>query len=287
MDFESFFEKIGLAEVGRESFRQIHSRCADADFSQRFDRALAEYEKGDDEFAAYLEVFAEQEQLPVEVLNMYIYLRKCEYAWKQFREKGIDDAVFYDSANAFSVCGQFLLEREGIYGVSRSPHRKWMRHFFNIEIFRLGRLEFEVIQSAYDVEIDDHKISPGAPCISVHIPRGKLSDEACEEAYTQARAFFKKHYGMNTCFFFCTSWLLHPWLSEDLGPSSSIVNFQSKFKILALHEGPDSIRQMIQWAFLHPCKNINDYPEDTSLRRAAKRRLQENLPLGEATAVRL
>lgn len=287
MDFELFFDKIGLAEAGRESFRQIHKRCADAGFAQRFDRALQAYDQGDEAFAAYLEVFAQQEQLLVEVLNLYIYLRKCEQTLKQYREKGIDDTVFYDSAHAFAVCGQFLLERTGIYGISRSPHRKWMRHFFNIEIFRLGSLEFEIIQSPFDAEIDGHRISKGDPCISVHIPRGKLNEDDCEESYALARVFFKKHYGMDTCFFHCISWLLHPWLSEDLGPGSSVVNFQSKFKILALHEGPDSIRQMIQWAFLYPCENVDEYPEDTSLRRAAKRRLKGNLPLGEATGVRL
>ncbi len=287
MDFELLFDKIGFAETGRESFRQIHRRMANAGFAECFERSLAEYEKGDSEFAAYLDVFAQHEQLPVEILNMYIYIRKCEQALVQYRERGISDTVFYDSASAFTVCGEWLLEREGIYGISRFPHRPWMRHFFNIEIFRLGRLEFELIHSQYDVELGDHKLRKGDLCISVHIPPGKLSEEACEKSYGLAREFFKKHYGMDTCFFFCTSWLLHPWLSEELAPESSILNFQRKYLRLALHEEPDNILQMIQWTFLHPCENINDYPEDTSLRRAAKRRLQENVPLGEATGVRL
>ena len=287
MDFELFFNRIGLAEEGRNSFWEIHKRCTNADFSQQFDRALDAYDEGDKAFAAHLEVFAQQEQLPVEVLNLYIYLRKCEQALAQFREKGIDDTVFYDSAHAFSVCGQFLLEREGIYGISRFPHRMWMRHFFNIEIFRLGSLEFELIQSSYDITLNNHTLHKGDPCISVHIPRGKLNEEACEKAYALARDFFKKHYGIETCFFFCTSWLLHPWLSEDLAGGSAILDFQKKFAILTLHETEASINQMIQWAFLHPCKNVDDYPEDTSLRRAAKRRLKHGLPLGEATGVRL
>lgn len=287
MDFELLFDRIGFAEIGRESFRQIHRRTADAGFVKRLQYAFAEYEKGDAEFAAYLEDFAQHEQITAEILNMYIYIRKCEQAFMRFREKGIDDEVFYASASAFTVCGEWLLKREGIYGISRSPHRAWMRHFFNIEIFRLGRLEFEYMHSNYDATIDGHTLCKGDPCIGVHIPRGKLNAQECEHAYSLAREFFRKHYGMDTCIFFCVSWLLHPWLSEDLSPNSGIVDFQKRYTLLALHETPSSIQQMLQWIFLHPKENMDNYPEDTSLQRAAKRRLKNSLPLGEASGIRL
>lgn len=287
MDFELLFDRIDFAEIGRDSFRQIHRRTADAGFAERFRCALAEYEKGDAEFAAYLEDFAQQEQLPAEILNMYIYIRKCEQALVQFRERGIADDIFYASASAFTVCGQWLLEREGIYGISRWPHRAWMRHFFNIEIFRLGRLEFEYMHSEYDAEINGLTLRKGDPCIGVHIPRGKLNTQECEDAYGLAREFFKKHYGMDVCIFFCVSWLLHPWLSEELGPNSGIVDFQKRFQLLGRHEGPENMRQMLQWIFLHPNEDPANYPEDTSLQRAAKRRLKNGLPLGEASGIRL
>lgn len=287
MDFELFFEKIQFAQVGKDDFYKIHARSNSPAFADSFQQALKEYEKGDEDFAAYLEIFAQQEQLSVEILNMYIYLRKCEKALEQFRARGIDDSVFYDSAYSFTVCGDWLMKHEGIYGISRSPHRKWMRHFFNIEIFRLGRLEFEYMHSGYDAEIDGHILRKGDPCVGVHIPAGKLSTAECEEAYALARKFFKQQYGMDTVIFFCVSWLLHPWLGEDLAPNSGIVDFQKRFKLLAVHETPQSMQQMLQWAFLHPCENINDYPEDTSLRRALKKRLLENRPLGEASGIRL
>ena len=287
MDFELFFDKIGFAEIGREDFRRIHSRIIDPSFARNFLQSLEAYDKGDEAFAAHLEVFAAQENLPVEILNMYIYLRKCEQALAQFRAKGISDQVFYDSAASFTVCGQWLLDHEGIYGISRSPHRKWMRHFFNIEIFRLGRLEFEYMRSGYDAEIDGHALRKGDPCVGVHIPAGKLNAAECEEAYDLARDFFRKHFDMENIIFYCVSWLLHPWLGEDLSPDSGIVDFQKRFKIIDLHETPESIKQMLQWAFLLPCENVNDYPEDTSLRRALKKRLLENRPLGEASGIRL
>lgn len=287
MDFELLFEKIGFAQTGRESFRQIHRRMADANFAERFARSLAEYEKGDSEFAAYLDIFAQQEQLSAEILNMYIYIRKCEQALEQFRTRGIDDDVFYASASAFSVCGEWLLAREGMYGISRWPHRPWMRHFFNIEIFRLGRLEFEYMHSKYDAEIGGHILRQGDPCVGVHIPKGTLNAQECEDAYALAREFFKKHYNMDVCIFFCVSWLLHPWLSQELGANSRIVDFQKKFQILARHEGPDSLKQMLQWIFKNPNDDPDNYPEDTTLQRAAKRRLKEHLPLGEASGIRL
>lgn len=287
MDFEFLFEKIGFAETGRESFRQIHRRTANPSFRKSFERSLAEYEKGDAEFAAYLDIFAQQEQLPVEILNMYIYIRKCEQALEQFRARGIDDGVFYASAASLSSSCQYLLDRQGMYGISRWPHRPWMRHFFNIEIFRLDRLEFEYMHSKYDAEIDGHILRKGDPCIGVHIPKGTLNAQECEDAYAVAREFFKKYYGMDTCIFFCVSWLLHPWLSEELGADSRIVAFQKNFKILDRHEGSDSLKQMLQWIFKNPNDDPNNFPENTSLQRAAKRRLIEGLPLGEASGIRL
>lgn len=288
MDFEKLFQEIGLAEEGIETFYTIHKRSQDPVFEAAMEKAYAAFDESDEAFAAYLDTFAAQEDLAVEVLNLYIYLRLCERTLAIYRQRGIEDAVFYETAQDITLSCRYLVERTGVYGISVRPHRNWLRHFFNIEIFRFGRLQFELISSKWDVEIAGHQVHIGDTILSTHIPRyAKFSDALCEESYARAREFFKKHFGIKTCVFFCASWLLHPWLSEALTSDSSIVKFQSKYTIIELREDPGEVGAMIRNIFLSECDNIDDYPEDTSLQRIVKEKLRRGDPMGAAAGIRL
>ena len=288
MDYALLFDKIDLAQEGRTSFYQIHSRTADPRFAETLAGAFQAFDDGDEAFALYLEKFAQQEQLPVEVLNLYIYLRLCKRAMEGCRSKGIADDVFYETAQDLALASRYLQERTGIYGISQKPHRNWLRLLLTNRIYRLGRLQFELYESKYDVQLGDVKVSVGDPCLSVHIPRyASFSEELCEASYARAREFFNTYYGMETCIFFCGSWLLHPWLKDSLKPDSTIVNFQSKYKIVAKFETDNELLNIAKNIFLHICENPEDYPEDTSLRRIYKENLRNGVAMGTARGYRL
>lgn len=288
MDFEKLFQEIQLAEEGKETFCAIHKRSKDPAFEAAMEKAYAAFDESSDAFSACLDTFAAQEDLAVEVLNLYIYLRLCERTLALYREKGIDDSVFYETAQDITLSCRYLKERTGVYGISVRPHRNWLRHFFNVEIFRFGRLQFELISSEWDIEIAGHQVHRGDTILSTHIPRyAKFSEELCEAAYTRARDFFKKYFGIETCVFFCASWLLHPWLSESLNPNSSIVKFQKRYKLIELREELDEVNSMLKNIFFSLCDNIDDYPEDTSLQRIVKEKLRRGDPMGAAAGIRL
>lgn len=288
MNFPLLFEKIGLTQEGKDSFYHIHKRTEDPAFREKLCGAFAAFDQGDQVFAAYLEEFAQQENLSVEVLNLYIYLRLCERALEGCRAKGISDETFYETAQDISLACRYLQERTGIYGISQTPHRNWLRLLLTNRIYRLGRLQFELYESKYDVQLGNVKVSVGDPCLSVHIPRyASFSEELCEASYARAREFFKTYYGMDTCIFYCGSWLLHPWLSDCLKPDSTIVNFQSKYRIVAKSETDNDLLNIAKNIFLHICENPEDYPEDTSLRRIYKENLRKGVVMGTARGYRL
>ncbi len=284
MDFDKLFKEIGLADIGIESFYSIHKRASDKHFCDRLVLADILFKRGDDLFYPYLQEFAKDEGLAEEVLNLYIFLRKSERLLEEFKERGYGEELFYSSMRSIQISARYYYEKCGIYGTSPT-HRVWFRRLFALGMFRFERLEFEPITSAYDVEIDGKTIKKGDFCVTVHIPRyDPLTKELCEKSYAEAREFFKKHYGVETLFIFCNSWLMHPWLSECLGENSKIASFQQGYKLLDVADSPDAV---IAWAFPEKCENPDDYPENTSLQRAAKERIKKGLPLGYAAGVKL
>ena len=60
-------------------------------------KSLEVYEEGDSPFGEYIAEFAARENVQVEELNFYIYIRKCEQVVEIYKEKGIDINIFYTS----------------------------------------------------------------------------------------------------------------------------------------------------------------------------------------------
>ena len=98
------------------------------------------------------------------------------------------------------------------------------------------------------------------------------------------KVFFKKHFDIDSPVFICESWLLDPWLEECLKEGSSILSFRRKFKILEVTDDADDA---IGWIFGKKLDNIEDYAEDTTIRRAAKKKLLSGERIGTALGTRL
>ena len=286
LDFEKYIEAIRLQPQAAESFRKLHSRSEDPAFEERVRDGYEAYDRGDEEYGQYLAEFAAEEGTTPEEMNLYSFLRLSEKTWKLYQEKGIGEDVFYESFYSMTVCCQVCYDRLGIYGIDQAIYRKWQRYVLDGTLFRLGRLEFQLKEFDYDLEIDGHKAPAGTTVLSVHIPRYlPLKEEDCEKSYAWARAFFKEFYGMDPCIFVCGSWLLHPWMQDVLPPESGIIRFQTKFRLYRVEQKPESA---INWIFPgYAGKDISQLPADTSLRRAAIARLQSGGPIGVAWGIRL
>ena len=285
MDFNYYFDRIGLWEQGRKSFWDIDEKLRDEKHSNTFDEAVRAYDEGDKAFVAFMEPLVEELGHPIEVLTAYFYIRISERTLGEYKKRGWDENIFYDTMNEMEISSRLGLDRHDVYGIPQYPEREWDRLLLDCKIFRFGRLQFEIFEAPFDAEIDGKKISKGEPCINTHIQGySPLRDEDCEAAYERAREFFGKYFGIETCFFFCHSWLLHPWLSECLSENSGIVKFQSRYKIFEVSE---NAKETVHYVFFKKFDDPDLYPEDTTLQRLVKQRLKSGASMGMGHGVRL
>ena len=104
---------------------------------------------------------------------------------------------------------------------------KWLNHVFSGRIYQLGRLQYLIHQPAGKIP----GVSPEEWILGIHIPEdGGLSAEAVAHSLALAAPFFATHFPekpVGTAN--CESWLLDPYLSAHLAPSSNIAKFAARF----------------------------------------------------------
>ena len=285
MTLEQIFDRIGLCEIGRECYYTIQKNCADEAFEQSINEAIEAFYTGRVVYSEYIAPFAERVNIHENTLTFFICARLLERLYAEYAELGIEDSVFFATMASFPAMCATNYQITGVYGVRNSLYY-WVRKFYMHTLFRLGSLQFEIAKSRVTAQCEGGELVEGGPCIKVHIPSGcDFSDEACEASYAWAREFFPKYFGL-PCVFYCGSWLLHPWISECMPSTSKIVQFQKKFKILECMETPEEVAYVAYWVFGKTMENIDDYPENTSMQRAAKARMKAGLPMGRARGMR-
>ena len=177
--------------------------------------------------------------------------------------------------------------KTGKFGFVLKTYVRAFRLLLELLVFRIGNLNFEIINFECDLDIDGHRIEKGEKCISSHIPRGcDFSDELCERSYRESKEFFKKFYGIDNGVFHCHSWMLHPWLAEDISPESKIVKFGTKFTLYGISKDLSPNEYIFTKEYVSGDNNFENYPENTSIQRAAKYRILNDLPYGCAKGVR-
>ena len=288
MKYEEYINKLGFTDEELMIISDVNKKCREY-FPEELSFARTAYDKGEEGFAEYLSEFSEKSDIPLNTLTLYIYLRLLEDTYKQYEKMGIDKSVFLATMEDFSVVSRLPLYTDEPFGISKEVFLPWLRRNVDCTIYRIGNLEFEIMDALCDMEIDGRSIKEGEKCIAVHIPRKvDFNEELCEDSYRRAREFFKKYYSMENMIFMCWSWLLYPWLCEVLPEKSSIVKFQKKFKIIKLYEDNCGLYSLFEGCLGKDGKApIEDLPENTSLRRAAKKRLSEGGNLGRGLGIRL
>jgi hypothetical protein len=110
-------------------------------------------------------------------------------------------------------------------------------------------------------------LAPGAPVLSLHIPRGASLDiEACRRSLEEALGFFPTHFPDQPFqAFACQSWLLDAQLEERLPETSNIVRFLRQMYLLPVAGDGSGAFFFI---FGEVPADLSRAPRDTTLRRA-------------------
>lgn len=198
-------------------------------------------------------------------------------AYAAWMSKGISEKVYVDSMYDITLWCEDYYTKHGEYGLSECG---WICKSIKMELFRLGRLQFEPITLDRDLLIDDITITEGTPAFSVHIPAGEpMHIDACERSFAAASCFF----GVEHPICVCGSWLLAPELPKILPETSNIVRFQKFFRILNTFPS----RQAEERIYGKVLEEASLYPEQTSLQRSAKKWLLEGNTIGGGYGLRL
>jgi len=165
----------------------------------------------------------------------------------------------------------------------------WYDGFFRLERFGMGRLQFELIAFPLDYYVCDGKVlRKGDKVINVHIAKTgeSLAPELVEDALQQASVFFADAFSDHPMAFFCESWLTFPKMDDLLPARSNIRSFKERFEIIHTHlyeKGDYS--EMWRLFDMDYTGDLNDFPADSSLRRAYLQYLKEGGQVGEGYGV--
>jgi hypothetical protein len=124
--------------------------------------------------------------------------------------------------------------------------------------------------------------------IGVHIPRTMTPfDKASrEDAYAKAKAFFAPKLNGAPMIFTCYSWLLYPGYKDIIPEKSNTRSFMDDFKIISQCDDKEGEYNDAWRLFdMDQPKDLNEYPENTSLRRAIKKYLLEGGRTGEGLGI--
>lgn len=132
-----------------------------------------------------------------------------------------------------------LFECKMVHNVWGNFVENWYDIFYQVAIFKLGRLEYEVCEFPEEAPVytfGDITLKPGDKLVSIHIPSsGKLTKELREESYKMAWEFF----GKKPLACFCHSWLLFEGNRQIFPATMNLVDFMNDWDIVQSYEIDD------------------------------------------------
>jgi hypothetical protein len=186
-------------------------------------------------------------------------------------ERGISDEVSW--ATLADLGQQLNVSRRtnGEYGLET---HWWMTIHWTGAIYTLGRLQFLLHQVPDKNPVPGTE--PGEWVIGVHISEtGPLTPESVDDSFAQAREFFPQHfpeYPVKTATL--GSWLLDPYLLDNLPPDSNLVRFGRRFTPYG--EPRDAQDSAIFFTFRsHDLEQLDKFPQDTTLQRLVVGRIKD------------
>lgn len=200
-----------------------------------------------------------------------LYIRLAAEVYDRYCQKGIEEGIYDQTFYDITIWCKECYRKYGVYGLEELW---WLGQSVKMQLYRLGRLQFEPVVIKEPLEGKNRRIPAGARALNVHIPAGApLNYEECEESFEWSKRFFDNEYDA----YICDSWLLSPHLKELLPGDSNIIRFQEMFEVVKVHYDYPQAEQRIFGEIL---EDKEKYPEDTQLRRAAKRYLLQGKGLG-------
>ena len=218
--------------------------------------------------------------------ELIVFILFSKHLKSLYKAENIDESIWFNSMLDLKYK---LLECKAVKNMWGSFVAWWFPGFFQLNRFALGRLQFET--NAYDqadYTKDGKTVKKGDTVIGVHIPRTltPLDKPSYDAAFDMAREFFKDKMGGAPMAFTCCSWLLYPDNIDILPEKSNVRKFMLEFDIInKFDDKPGEYADMWRLFDMDYTGNFDDYPEDSSLRRAFKAHLKNGGKTGEGYGI--
>ena len=281
--FKLFMDTLNFPEEAKADLLKVREEFVKTDYYKEFEAFFEEYEAdyknyNNNDNRKRLEKIAEDSDFLEEQLYMIYFIGLSQHLMKLYEENGISLDIYWDSMSDLRAK---LFECKQVYDIWGTFVGGWFIGFFRLERFKIGRLEYEEVK----FELDEYKkhgidLKNGDTVINIHIPSGEpFTFDIRLASYKRAYEFYKQHRKGDLLTFVCGSWLLYPGNKEFYPENSNIIDFADDFEIFAFasdDEFHDSWR-----VFGKPNETpFEELPDDTSLRRAYKKRLSEKGDFG-------
>lgn len=281
--FQRLMDELSFPQDARAELSRVmgvlQARERDKDFAvliDQFYQSGCDWSHTDPELAALSESVGENRYS----VDMLYWLCCAERLRAIYQQEGIADSVFIDTIGDLLAK---LLECHELHGVWGTFVSSWYPQFYRLQIFRLGRLEFQDKTLAEPITDCEGQVylSKGERVKSIHIPSGfgPLTEEARYDSYRRAYDFFKNERKGAPLVCFCHSWLLHDSTKEILPPSSNTIAFINDFLIVR-QEQEESFPNAWRVFGADAQKPTAELPERTSMQRAYKQYLLSGRKLG-------
>ena len=286
----SFMNELGFDKEAVASLSaDIEKIYANEDAKALFAGAVDEYER--DIHSNYTEL-REAAKRAGEIVGVHAYSAELllficfsKHLRELYRLRGISDRIWFDS---MSDLKWKLWECKTVKGIWGSFVAGWFPGFFNLTRFALGRLQFEIVAFDGEYEKNGRSLKKGDKVINVHIPRTltPLDKKSRDDAYSQAAEFFRDMTDGAPIAFVCSSWLLYPEAEKILPAHSNIRGFMADYDMIrSKTNGEGEYGDMWRLFDMDFTGDFNDYPEDSSLRRAYKKFLLDGNRTGSGYGV--
>ncbi|HIV91638.1 MAG TPA: DUF5596 domain-containing protein [Candidatus Eisenbergiella stercoravium] len=267
MTAETFMEKIGLSESAQKEIGRWNPGQAEREDWERL------YRTDEESFWQKLRMEEQPRRLA-----LVLFVTFAISAHEEYRKKGIADQIYFDTFRDIAIWNRECKRKYGEEGLAEV---EWISRSVKLQLFRLGRLQFEPGTLEKELFRNGEALPVGTPVLYVHIPAEEpLSEEACRDSFRRAAEFWKN----TKRIYVCESWLLSPHLKDILKEDSNILRFQEMFELAGVDEDSRQAEERVFGKFL---ADKNKYPEKTSLQRAMKAYLLNHNRVGSGTGVRL
>lgn len=267
MDLDFFMNKIGLSE----------NACS----------VVKKYEFSDEQVIAALKYLVSDTQKfltdqKARIKNNYyeymlaLFVRMAFVRYKDYKANNYVDDVYFDTFKDIAIWNDVCIRETGVCGLKEL---EWLSSHMKLEIFRLGRLQFQPTITDENYTFNNTIIPKGSIAYNVHIPAGApLTESSYQESYNQALKFFSQ----KSVICLCSSWLLSPTLDKLLPENSNILRFKSRYNIIKVR--PEG-RSAERYLFGIIEKDVTKYKADSSLSIKVKEMLLKGVPVGEAFGI--